>query len=129
MLRISYIIHDQNIMDHTDQTTVSILFVYIISWFADQDGAEPSANSVAVGNLVRLSPLLDRPDYRTKAEAIFCLFSDRLSKIPIALPEMTTALLLYQKPPEQVRRKYMIILSFKECESRMLLTIREFYML
>ncbi|XP_071525770.1 spermatogenesis-associated protein 20 isoform X2 [Panulirus ornatus] len=68
----------------------------------DQDGAEPSANSVSVGNLVRLSPLLDRPDYRAKAEAIFCLFSDRLKKIPIALPEMTTSLLLHQKPPEQI---------------------------
>ncbi|XP_069174791.1 spermatogenesis-associated protein 20 isoform X2 [Procambarus clarkii] len=68
----------------------------------DQDGAEPSANSVSVGNLIRLRYLLGRSDYSTKAEAIFCLFSDRLNKIPIALPEMTTALLLHQKPPVQI---------------------------
>ncbi|XP_042214315.1 spermatogenesis-associated protein 20-like isoform X1 [Homarus americanus] len=68
----------------------------------DQDGAEPSANSVSLGNLIRLSTILDHPEYRTKAEAIFCLFSDRLNKIPIALPEMTTALLLYQQSPVQI---------------------------
>ncbi|XP_068243104.1 spermatogenesis-associated protein 20 isoform X3 [Palaemon carinicauda] len=68
----------------------------------DQDGAEPSANSVSSVNLVRLSPLLERPDYREKAEAIFRLFSGRLNKIPIALPEMTTALLLHSNPPVQI---------------------------
>ncbi|XP_042889335.1 spermatogenesis-associated protein 20-like isoform X3 [Penaeus japonicus] len=68
----------------------------------DQDGAEPSANSVSVGNLLRLSPLLDRADYKEKAEAIFRLFAERLNKIPIALPEMTTALLIHNKPPVQI---------------------------
>ncbi|XP_037802974.1 spermatogenesis-associated protein 20-like [Penaeus monodon] len=68
----------------------------------DQDGAEPSANSVSVGNLLRLSPLLDRADYREKAEAIFQLFAERLNKIPIALPEMTTALLIHKKHPVQI---------------------------
>nr|XP_053626550.1 spermatogenesis-associated protein 20-like isoform X1 [Cherax quadricarinatus]XP_053626551.1 spermatogenesis-associated protein 20-like isoform X1 [Cherax quadricarinatus] len=68
----------------------------------DQDGAEPSANSVSVGNLIRLNNLLGRSDYHTQAEAIFCLFSERLNKIPIALPEMATALLIHQKPPVQI---------------------------
>ncbi|KAG0724241.1 Spermatogenesis-associated protein 20 [Chionoecetes opilio] len=68
----------------------------------DQDGAEPSGNSVSAGNLVRLSPLLGRSDMLTKAEAIFRLFADRLNKIPLALPEMTTALLLHRQPPTQI---------------------------
>lgn len=72
-------------------------------YIADQDGAEPSANSVSAGNLIRLGHLVSKPDYKTKAEAIFSLFSDRLHKIPIALPEMTTALLLNHKQPVQVR--------------------------
>ncbi|XP_063846156.1 spermatogenesis-associated protein 20-like isoform X2 [Scylla paramamosain] len=68
----------------------------------DQDGAEPSANSVSASNLVHLSPLLGRTDMLTKAEAIFKLFADRLNKIPLALPEMTTALLVHRHPPTQI---------------------------
>lgn len=68
----------------------------------DQDGAEPSANSVSAGNLVRLAPLLARPDLTEKAEGIFRLFSERLTKIPIALPEMSAALLLHHQPATQV---------------------------
>ncbi|XP_076054255.1 spermatogenesis-associated protein 20 [Oratosquilla oratoria] len=68
----------------------------------DQDGAEPSANSVSAGNLVHLASLLDSSDYRTKAEFIFKLFSDRLTKIPIALPEMVRALLLHKTPAKQI---------------------------
>ena len=33
----------------------------------DQDGAEPSPNSVAVNNLIRLSYFLDEPNYRDMA--------------------------------------------------------------
>ncbi|KAK3855356.1 hypothetical protein Pcinc_038240 [Petrolisthes cinctipes] len=68
----------------------------------DQDGAEPSGNSVSAGNLVRLAPLLARPDFTEKAEGIFRLFYERLCKIPIALPEMNAALLLYHQPPTQI---------------------------
>lgn len=68
----------------------------------DQDGAEPSGNSVSAGNLTLLGNLLERKDYKEKAKEIFSLFSDRLSKIPIALPEMTTALLISSKDPVHI---------------------------
>ncbi|CAL4110138.1 unnamed protein product, partial [Meganyctiphanes norvegica] len=68
----------------------------------DQDGAEPSGNSVSAGNLTLLGNLLERKDYKDKAKDIFSLFADRLAKIPIALPEMTTALLMYTKDPMNI---------------------------
>ena len=74
----------------------------MLTFFSDQDGAEPSVNSVAAGNLVRLSRLLHKPEWDEKAVQIFKLFSQTLSKMPIALPEMMTAFLLYRKPAEQV---------------------------
>ncbi|XP_045035802.1 spermatogenesis-associated protein 20 isoform X1 [Daphnia magna] len=68
----------------------------------EQDGAEPSANSIAVGNLERLAIAVDRSDYHDKAEQTLCLFQDRLAKIPLSLPEMASALLLYEESPTEV---------------------------
>lgn len=68
----------------------------------DQDGAEPSGNSVAALNLVRLSCLLNRDDWRQKAEKLFTTFANRLHKIPMALPEMISGLMFYHKTPQQV---------------------------
>lgn len=71
------------------------------SWL-DHDGAEPSGNSVAVSNLVRLSILLDKPDYYNKAGQVLTLFSDRLAKIPASIPEMVSSLLMYEDLPAEV---------------------------
>jgi len=68
----------------------------------DQDGAEPSGNSVAVANLVKLSVLLDQREYRNKAGSILTLFGDRLKKIPPSIPEMVSSLLLYEDSPTEV---------------------------
>lgn len=68
----------------------------------DQDGAEPSGNSVAVANLVRLSILLDKPEYYSKAGQILTLFSDRLAKIPASVPEMVSSLLMFEDLPTEV---------------------------
>lgn len=70
--------------------------------FIDQDGAEPCGNSVAVNNLVRLAAYLDRQDLRDKAGRTLTAFSERLQQIPIALPEMISALMLYHESPTQV---------------------------
>ncbi|XP_072397894.1 spermatogenesis-associated protein 20 [Diabrotica undecimpunctata] len=67
-----------------------------------QDGAEPSGNSVSVHNLLRLSVYLHRQDLHQKAEKILKGFSDMLERVPIALPEMTSALLFYHNSPTQV---------------------------
>ena len=71
--------------------------------FVDQDGAEPSANSVACMNLLRLSHYLNRPDYQEKAARLFSVFGQRLKKMPIALPEMSSALLFNGSTAKQVR--------------------------
>ncbi|XP_030840425.1 spermatogenesis-associated protein 20-like [Strongylocentrotus purpuratus] len=68
----------------------------------DQDGAEPSANSVACMNLLRLSHYLNRPDYQEKASKLFSVFGERLQKIPIALPEMASALLFQESTAKQI---------------------------
>ena len=68
----------------------------------DQDGAEPASNSVSALNLLRLSAFLDKPEYRAKADKIFSAFSERLSKVPLALPEMVTALMMRDSPPAQI---------------------------
>ncbi|PIO61962.1 hypothetical protein TELCIR_16497, partial [Teladorsagia circumcincta] len=54
----------------------------------DQDGAEPCANSVAVGNLVRLFDILDISEYKRKAEKIIKACSGRLAKHPYILTKM-----------------------------------------
>ncbi|XP_046456070.1 spermatogenesis-associated protein 20-like isoform X2 [Daphnia pulex] len=68
----------------------------------EQDGAEPSGNSIAVGNLERLAVAVDREDYRDQARRTLCLFQDRLAKIPVSLPEMVAALQLHQGSPTEV---------------------------
>ncbi|XP_021929202.1 spermatogenesis-associated protein 20 isoform X2 [Zootermopsis nevadensis] len=68
----------------------------------DQDGAEPSGNSVAASNLLRLNAFLDRAELRDKAVRLFTAFTSRLSSVPVALPEMTSALMVYHDSPTQV---------------------------
>ena len=65
-----------------------------VSWIAKlQDGAEPASNSVAAWNLLRLASFLDKPELRERAAKVFEAFSERLAKIPMALPEMASAFL------------------------------------
>ncbi|HTX99401.1 MAG TPA: thioredoxin domain-containing protein [Bacteroidota bacterium] len=56
------------------------------------DGAEPSGNSIAVLNLLRLAALLDRPEWRTIAEKTLAAFSPLLAQQPVAMPNMMSAL-------------------------------------
>lgn len=76
------------------------MFTYY--YFLDEDGAEPSGNSVTVQNLLRLSSMLDRSDYNEKAEQILSVFTSRLSRFPSSLPEMTCGLMLHHDSPTQV---------------------------
>ncbi|XP_077407428.1 spermatogenesis-associated protein 20 [Vanacampus margaritifer] len=59
----------------------------------DQDGAEPSANSVSASNLLRLSQYTGRQEWLQRCQQLLAAFSDRLTNIPIALPEMVRALM------------------------------------
>ncbi|KAF3853197.1 hypothetical protein F7725_013885 [Dissostichus mawsoni] len=61
----------------------------------DQDGAEPSANSVSASNLLRLSHYTGRHDWLLRSEQLLAAFSDRLQRVPVALPEMVQALMAH----------------------------------
>ena len=68
----------------------------------DQDGAEPSGNSIAATNLMRLSSFLDKKEYRAKAAKIYALFEPRLSKMPHALPQLMASFILYNGTQKQI---------------------------
>lgn len=65
----------------------------------DYDGAEPTASSVALQNLLRLAALFSNEDYKIKAESTLRSFEDRLQQIPISLPQMATAGFLLDRWP------------------------------
>ncbi len=54
----------------------------------DYDGAEPSGNSVAIMDLLRLGRITDRKDFTVAAEKTLRLFSTRLEQMPEAVPYM-----------------------------------------
>ena len=56
------------------------------------DGAEPCGDSVAALDLLRLSELTNRDEYRARAERTLRAFADRLERAPTALSEMLLAL-------------------------------------
>jgi uncharacterized protein YyaL (SSP411 family) len=57
----------------------------------DYDGAEPSGNSVAAMNLLRLARFTNRSDFRESAERTLAAFAPRLAAAPVALPQMLAA--------------------------------------
>ncbi len=59
---------------------------------AYMDSAIPSANGIAIANLVRISLLTDNLDYRHKAEQGLCAFATILTRSPQACPTLFTAL-------------------------------------
>jgi uncharacterized protein YyaL (SSP411 family) len=57
----------------------------------DYDGAEPSGNSIALMNLLRLAQITGRTDFRESAERAISAFAPRLTAAPVALPYMLSA--------------------------------------
>jgi uncharacterized protein YyaL (SSP411 family) len=68
----------------------------------DYDGAEPSPNSLAALNLVRLSAMLGKDSYKQQADKIFALFGSTLEKSSSAVPVMTMAFDLDQRGKQQI---------------------------
>ncbi|XP_072846721.2 spermatogenesis-associated protein 20 isoform X1 [Pogona vitticeps] len=68
----------------------------------DQDGAEPSPNSVAVTNLLRAACYTGHKEWVKKAGQILAAFSERLLKIPVVLPEMARATAAFHLTLKQV---------------------------
>jgi uncharacterized protein YyaL (SSP411 family) len=57
----------------------------------DYDGAEPSGNSVAAMNLLRLARFTNRSSFRQSAERTLAAFASRLAATPAALPQLLAA--------------------------------------
>jgi uncharacterized protein YyaL (SSP411 family) len=68
----------------------------------DYDGAEPSPNSVAALNLLRLSQMTDNAEFRGLAEQMFSVFSARLQRAPSAMPQMLVAFDFHLDKPKQI---------------------------
>jgi len=68
----------------------------------DYDGAEPSPNSVATLNLLRLAEMLDEKPFREMAAKTLAAFGDRLRQAPSAMPQMMVAFDFYQSKPKQI---------------------------
>jgi len=68
----------------------------------DTDGAEPSANSVAALNGLRLGHLLDDAALRTRGEATLRAFSLQLRRSPLAMPQILVALDYALSQPLQI---------------------------
>lgn len=68
----------------------------------DYDGAEPSPNSVAALNLLRLSQMTGDGKLRDQAEAIFAANAGSMRTSPSAMPQMLVAYCLYQDKPSQI---------------------------
>jgi uncharacterized protein len=66
------------------------------------DGAEPSANSVAAMNLLRLSEMANRPAWREKADQVFQAFSRQIDHAPESLPQMISAVDFALSKPRQI---------------------------
>jgi len=68
----------------------------------DYDGAEPSPNSVAAMNLLRLWQVTDRKAWRDAADAIFRALSTQLTQGGSSVPQLAVALAFSVSKPRQI---------------------------
>ncbi|MCL4401291.1 MAG: thioredoxin domain-containing protein, partial [Acidobacteria bacterium] len=68
----------------------------------DYDGAEPSGNSIAALNLLRLARITDRGDLRRSAERTLDAFAGRVQAMPAGLPQMLAACEFALAEPREV---------------------------
>jgi uncharacterized protein YyaL (SSP411 family) len=68
----------------------------------DYDGAEPSGNSIAALNLLRLAQMTDRKDFRDSAGRTLDAFASRIMGTPSAVPQMLVAFAFSLAKPKQV---------------------------
>src|SRR5581483_513572 len=68
----------------------------------DYDGAEPSGNSAALMNLLRLTQTTNRDGFRRSAGFVLAAFEKRLSLAPSALPQMLAACEFLMSEPRQI---------------------------
>jgi uncharacterized protein YyaL (SSP411 family) len=68
----------------------------------DYDGAEPTASSVSMMNLLVLSHLVDDPQWTERIERTFRAFALRLDQAGRAVPMMAAALATFVAGPQQI---------------------------
>ncbi len=68
----------------------------------DYDGAEPSGNSAALMNLLRLHQITGRADYDDTARRLIAVFSERLAQTPWAMPQMLAACEFHLAPHREI---------------------------
>jgi uncharacterized protein len=68
----------------------------------DNDGAEPSSNSISALNLLRLAQLRGETEYRDRAGKTIRAFGGILERAPTALPQMLVALDYSLGKPRQI---------------------------
>ncbi|HKW99617.1 MAG TPA: thioredoxin domain-containing protein [Bryobacteraceae bacterium] len=68
----------------------------------DYDGAEPSGNSIAILNLLRLAQMTDRKDFRDSAEKALRAFASRITAMPSGVPQMLVAYEFSLSKPKQI---------------------------
>lgn len=68
----------------------------------DYDGAEPSPNSIAAVNLLRLSEMLKKESYRNQAHKTVMAFAGHLDDAPSVMPAMVAAGMMLERPFRQV---------------------------
>ncbi|KAG6798045.1 spermatogenesis-associated protein 20 [Apis mellifera caucasica] len=66
------------------------------------DGAEPSGNSIAAENLLRLADYLGRSELKDKAVRLFGTFRHLLIKRPVSIPQLVSALIRYHDDTTQI---------------------------
>lgn len=83
-------------------STVSDDAELILRMKEDYDGAEPSGNSVAAMNLLRLARMTGREDLERSGVRAIEAFANRINSAPYAAPLSVAALQLARTPPRQV---------------------------
>jgi len=68
----------------------------------DYDGAEPSGNSIAALNLLRLGQITGRAEFSESAERLLAAFGSRLSAAPMSIPQLLVAYDFRLSEPRQI---------------------------
>ena len=66
------------------------------------DGAEPSENSIAALNLLRLGSMLDQSERRENAGKVLRAFATQIEREPTSAPQMLVALDAFRSKPSQI---------------------------
>ena len=91
----------------------------LVRFKEDYDGAEPSANSLALEVGARLFQVLGREDWREKSTRTANAFAERMAQIPSAMPLLLRGQMLLEAPPQHV-----VIVGEKEQSSELIRAAR-----